>query len=124
MKPDRTLVILTTTLITAFTLGSLCTGQSRDTVAAITDIPDSVKVVADIAYRDGPSKAWRLDLAMPKESSETPRPAIVFVHGGGWRGGDKRRENFLRPTLEFADKSFASAESAEAFDKFGRPLAP
>src|SRR6185312_8227402 len=30
-----------------------------------------------------------LDLYQPKPK-QTPRPAIVFVHGGGWVGGDAR----------------------------------
>ncbi len=72
----------------------------------IANIPAGVKVIPDIAYRKGRSKAWRLDLAMPKEPGDQPRPAIVFVHGGGWRSGDKRKNNFLGPTLEFATKGY------------------
>jgi len=72
----------------------------------IANIPPGVKVVPDIAYRQGSSKAWRLDLAMPEESSDERRPAIVFVHGGGWRSGDKRKGNFLGPALEFAAKGY------------------
>jgi len=72
----------------------------------ISDIPAGVKIIGDIAYRKGQSKAWRLDMAMPKEPSDEPRPAIVFIHGGGWRSGDKRRDNFLGPTLEFATKGY------------------
>ena len=34
------------------------------------DEASSVKVIRDIAYREGPSKAWRLDLAMPAEQTE------------------------------------------------------
>ena len=106
MKPDRIPLILALALITALPAANSCTAQPRDAGGAITNIPDGVKVVGDIAYRDGPSKAWRLDLAMPTEPSDTPRPGIVFVHGGGWRSGDKRKENFLRPTLEFAAKGY------------------
>jgi acetyl esterase/lipase len=69
-------------------------------------VPDGVTFVGDIAYRPGESKAWRLDLAMPTGRGDEPRPAIVFVHGGGWRNGDKRAGNFLGPTLEFAAKGY------------------
>jgi acetyl esterase/lipase len=72
----------------------------------IRNVPADVRVVADIAYRQGASKAWRLDLAMPKEPGGEPLPAIVFVHGGGWRSGDKRAANFLGPALEFAAKGY------------------
>lgn len=30
-----------------------------------------------------------LDIVTPGDDSSTPRPAIVFVHGGGWMGGEK-----------------------------------
>jgi acetyl esterase/lipase len=60
--------------------------QPSDRAAAA--VPDTVELVTDIAYREGNPK-WRLDLAMPKARSDQPRPAIVFIHGGGWRSGDK-----------------------------------
>lgn len=68
-------------------------------------LPEGVTFIPDIAYREG-NEAWKLDLAMPTERGETPRPALVFIHGGGWRGGDKRRGGFLRPTISYADKGY------------------
>jgi acetyl esterase/lipase len=70
-------------------------------------IPDGVEVLPDLAYREGHER-WKLDLAMPAERGDKPRPAIVFVHGGGWRSGDKRRQPFLGPALEFATKGYVS----------------
>lgn len=106
MKANRMSFVLIAATIAAFVANSTYSAQSGNAGSAISDIPEGVTVVADIAYRDGPSKAWRLDLAMPAEPSDKPRPAIVFVHGGGWRSGDKRSDNFLRPTLEFAAKGY------------------
>ena len=37
----------------------------------------------------GATQALRLDLYQPTGDSQTRRPAIVFVHGGGFSGGDK-----------------------------------
>ena len=100
-----TMVIMAVAFNTAYAAKSQPEpAQNADDV--IANIPAGVKVVPDVAYREGPSKAWRLDLAMPKEPSNEPRPAIVFVHGGGWRSGDKRKDNFLGPTLEFAAKGY------------------
>lgn len=48
-----------------------------------------ITVLHDIAYRQGASKQWRLDLAMPKDLRGKPRPGIVIIHGGGWLEGDK-----------------------------------
>ncbi len=67
--------------------------------------PDGVVVVPNIPYREGHER-WKLDLAMPKAKGDKPRAAIVFVHGGGWRSGDKRRGIFLRGALDYASKGY------------------
>ena len=79
--------------------------QTITTEQMLEQVPEGVTVIPDIAYREG-NDAWKLDLAMPTERSAKPRPAIVFVHGGGWVSGDKRKTSFLKPTLEFATKGY------------------
>ena len=51
--------------------------------------PPDITIVPDLAYREGASKAWRLDLGMKKEVGTKLRPAVVIIHGGGWIEGDK-----------------------------------
>lgn len=48
-----------------------------------------IVILRDLHYRDGPSPAWRLDLAMKKDAGGKKRPGIVVIHGGGWLEGDK-----------------------------------
>jgi acetyl esterase/lipase len=60
-------------------------GFAADDLAAAPGIT----VIHDFRYREGPSKAWQLDLAMKTHGSGEPRPAIVVIHGGGWLEGDK-----------------------------------
>ena len=60
-----------------------------------------------VAYREGNPK-WKLDLAMPETRSDVPRPAIVFIHGGGWRAGDKRAGYFLDGALDYASKGYVT----------------
>ena len=66
--------------------------------------PDGVTVLPDIAYREG-NGAWKLDLAMPKERGDAPRPAIVYIHGGGWTKGDKRGKG-IGAVLHYAAKGY------------------
>lgn len=68
-------------------------------------VPEGVTFVPNIAYRNG-HEAWKLDLAMPTKRGNEPRPAIVFIHGGGWRNGDKRAASFLNPTLSYAARGY------------------
>ena len=79
--------------------------QTMTTEQLLKQAPEGVTVLPNIAYRKG-NDAWKLDLAMPTKRGVKPRPAIVFIHGGGWSSGDKRKGSFLKPTLEFAAKGY------------------
>lgn len=51
------------------------------------------RVMRDVAYVDDPvSERQRLDLYVPERATACERvPIVVWVHGGGWTTGDKRR---------------------------------
>ncbi|MDY0165053.1 MAG: alpha/beta hydrolase [Thermoguttaceae bacterium] len=50
---------------------------------------DKVVVHRDVVYGEGGGRPLKLDIILPQPEPEGPLPLIVFVHGGGWRGGDK-----------------------------------
>ena len=64
-------------------------GGPRTALAADPPIPEGIVVHHDLAYREGSSRHWKLDLAMKKDLRGKPRPGIVVIHGGGWIEGDK-----------------------------------
>jgi acetyl esterase/lipase len=68
----------------------------------------SLVVIDNIAYRSGPSKSWRLDLAMPENFGGERHPAIVIIHGGGWRGGSKQDRPFRSMLLDYALKGYVT----------------
>lgn len=52
---------------------------------------DSIEVRRDIAYTDTDHERQKLDLYLPTaRRSDAPLPVIAFIHGGAWRGGEKR----------------------------------
>ncbi len=54
-------------------------------------IPESIKAELDIPYAGTDNPRQRLDLYVPKTpKGDKPLPVVVFIHGGGWQGGDKR----------------------------------
>lgn len=59
----------------------------------------------DYVYRPGASadRAWQLSVIYDHTAAAI-RPGIVFVHGGGWRNGDK--EKFMRFAVEYAQKGY------------------
>ncbi len=54
------------------------------------DRPEST-IIRDLAYVDGGSDRQTLDLYLPDEDVDG-WPVLVFVHGGGWDGGDRKLE--------------------------------
>ncbi|WP_309399252.1 alpha/beta hydrolase [Cerasicoccus maritimus] len=61
---------------------------------------ESVRLEADLEYL-GSDRAEKLDVYLPPESFEGPRPAVLLIHGGGWRMLDKgmAREKNIGYTL-------------------------
>ena len=47
------------------------------------------QIVRDIEYAKPDGYSLKLDLYLPEDDS-TPRPTVVFVHGGGWKNGSKK----------------------------------
>ncbi|KAA5545871.1 alpha/beta fold hydrolase [Roseiconus nitratireducens] len=72
------------------------------------DEASDLKIIRDIAYRKGDSQAWRLDLAMPAKQTKDLRPALVIVHGGGWRGGSKSVDVYQKMMTEYARKGYVT----------------
>ncbi len=67
----------------------LTTAPRAASAPAKHDIPDTIALQCNLAYRQGKSSAWRLDLAFPKNPGSQARPGLVIIHGGGWIEGDK-----------------------------------
>jgi len=59
----------------------------------------------DIVYSKPDGVELTLDMARPSEG-EGPFPAVVVIHGGGWRGGDKKSN---RPILgKLAERGYVA----------------
>ena len=71
-------------------------------------LPDNVEMRRGLAYaRYQGNRELRLDLFLPKERPAAPMPAIVYIHGGGWRNGN--RSAFHRQAAHMATLGYAGA---------------
>lgn len=53
------------------------------------DNPETHTFIADIAYL-GADRSEKMDAYLPGSDFSKPTPAVLLIHGGGWRGSDKR----------------------------------
>jgi Ion channel/Carboxylesterase family len=78
--------------------------QPLNATAQTQAIPEGVRKIADIEYVQGGHARHRLDLYLPENIIKSV-PVVVWVHGGGWAGGDKSRT----PAAFLATRGFAVA---------------
>jgi acetyl esterase/lipase len=52
-------------------------------------VPDTIKFQPDIVYGKAGDVELKLDLYLPKTEAKKPLPVVVWIHGGGWRAGNK-----------------------------------
>lgn len=65
---------------------------------------DRSRILKDIAYGED-AKYQSLDIKLPSPASE-PVPLVIWIHGGGWKAGDKRSPH---PVSKLSEKGFAVA---------------
>jgi len=68
--------------------------------------PSLVKAFIDVQYGKAGDTPLLLDIVEPGiRTSDKPLPLVVWIHGGGWRGGDKSNN----PADWMADKGYVVA---------------
>lgn len=74
-------------------------------------LPD-VYALTEINYTDGRHDSCNLDVYLPIKNGDefgtAPRPAILFVHGGGWRSGSRKDALWTAWPLEYAQKGYVT----------------
>lgn len=88
---------------------SLCLAQQKKAAPKMDpplQIPANVEVRRDVVYTKIGARELHLDLYLPKSGSGS-FPAVVYVHGGGWSGGNKSA--FSRQAAHMAAKGFVGA---------------
>jgi acetyl esterase/lipase len=75
-------------------------------------IPEGVVEIKNIEYKNINGKSLQLDLYKPEHMTE-PAPLLVFIHGGGWKGGD--RADYLVYLTHFAALGYVTATVSYRF---------
>ncbi|MEX2113720.1 MAG: alpha/beta hydrolase [Pirellulales bacterium] len=99
-------------IVTVLCATSLWGQEPRRAVRSSTGVIDDIKRPAieieftkDIVYGHAGDQDLKLDLAAPKGLTQ-PAPAVVWIHGGAWRGG--RKDDFGGVIRESAEHGYVS----------------
>lgn len=91
--------------------------QPSDESRYVEYIAEEVEIESDIIYStaqsyDGQLKELGLDIYTPSEDECTARPAIIWVHGGGYTKGDKANDGLIKYlATDFAKMGYVSVVS-------------
>lgn len=77
----------------------------------ITDrvLRDDATVYSNLAYCNTDNPRQTLDLYVPKNAQQSKTKLVVFIHGGGWRAGDKSSQAMTYYSEEFLKHGIAVA---------------
>ena len=70
------------------------------------EIPDDIEEIKNIEYKNSNGKSLQLDIYKSKNVKESA-PLLVFIHGGGWRSGE--RSDYLIYLIDFAKRGYITA---------------
>jgi acetyl esterase/lipase len=110
-------------MVVALAVAAAVAGQQKQVRKAppvrktpVVQIPDTVEVKTAVVYTTYGERRLRLDLYLPKAGAG-PFPAVVYIHGGGWREGNPpafRRQAIHMPTKGFVGACIEYRLSGEA----------
>ena len=69
-------------------------------------LPENVQMIPNVVYGQGGGRDLVMDLFLPKDGTP-PYSAIIFIHGGGWKNGNK--EMYRKHSYYFAGKGMVAA---------------
>ena len=78
------------------------------------NLPEGVTREVGIEYGKVGDRSLKLDLYHPVKPSQ-PLPVILFIHGGGWKGGDRSDMAFY--CLKYAERGYITATISYRFSQ-------
>lgn len=70
------------------------------------EITPDIEEIKNIEYKNINGKSLQIDLYRPRVLAK-PAPLLVFIHGGGWKGGE--RSDYLVYLVPFAKNGYVTA---------------
>src|SRR5665213_3339094 len=91
--------------ISCLAVAAIFCGPNHPTRAADLVVPESVTFEKEIEYTNPDEQHLQLNMARPK-SGEGPFPAVVCIHGGGFRAG--HRDGYNKLCVQLAEQGYVA----------------
>lgn len=78
-------------LATAVALAQAPAAPAKPAAPPALKLPPGVVLEADVEYGRAGTRSLKLDLLRPERPADGPLPIVVYIHGGGWRNGNKEQ---------------------------------
>ncbi len=88
----------------AFALTCSCLAKGQNDIPWSVRILQDYRMIADATYLVADGYEAKLDIIAPRDTS-LPLPTLMYIHGGGWVGGDK--DNSYLRFLPYLEMGFA-----------------
>lgn len=76
-------------------------------------MPDNVIFEPDLKYAPASGGQLGMDIVRPSDNSSAPHPAVLCIHGGGFRAGN--RESYLPLCIRLAQRGYVAATVSYRF---------
>lgn len=82
-----------------------CFALSAQTPPALK-LPESLQLDSDVEF-SAVGGRQTMDIVRPREAGSSPRPAVLLIHGGGFRAGSK--ESYIPLAIKLAERGYVAA---------------
>ncbi|MEP6737940.1 MAG: alpha/beta hydrolase [Chryseolinea sp.] len=87
----------------------------EDLIERAPVVPDNIEQIKNVSYKNISGESLQLDFCKPK-NLDRPVPLIVFLHGGGWKKGN--RADMLPLNIDFAKAGYITATVSYRFGPY------
>jgi acetyl esterase/lipase len=106
-------------MLLAIFLSSFSQAGSKTNEIEFSSNPQ-IEVRGDVSFLE-PSRTEKLDLYLPKNRNAVEKfPAVLLIHGGGWKEGDKRQAREIEFGMTLAKNGFVAASINYALRSAGK----
>ena len=95
----RRVAIIALILVGAATFGAGgAFAQLSETTSFLAYVSNEYRVVPNVTYHVASGQENAVDLYLPRNATG-PTPVVMYIHGGGWRGGSKEGNVLATPAV-------------------------